>query len=99
MREDQTKNRKGERTMANGTAPSSTDGYAFAPLFFIRYFLGTCFCDEYNDQLQIYRLWGRPRVVAVKLPNGSWHIRRKYRLFYSARLIRKLEKNYRKINA
>lgn len=76
-----------------------SNGFSFAPLFFVRFFLGRCYCDEYHEQLQIYRTMGCPHLVAIKRSDGSWHIRHKYRLFYSTRLIRRFEKNYLQQNA
>lgn len=65
---------------------------SFTPLAFCRPFLGKCFFDD-NRRLECYRQTRYyPRLVAFRNNEGTWYIRRKYRLIYSENFLLKLLK-------
>ena len=63
------------------------NGLRFAPLFFLRFFLGKCYYRDRDSHIGIYRYFLHPRMIAIQKSNGAWHIRTKYRLIYSAGFI------------
>lgn len=70
--------------------------FPLAPLWFCRSLLGRCYIEK-RKRLECYRYSKYlQRLVAYQKSNGSWYIRRKYRLFYSERFLRKLatKKNF-----
>ncbi len=60
---------------------------SFTPLAFMRIFLGRCHCEE-SRHLNVYRRSGYLyRLIAFRYKDGTWYIRRKYRLIYSVRFL------------
>ncbi|MDD3118759.1 MAG: hypothetical protein PHQ27_06245 [Victivallales bacterium] len=71
--------------------PNNTN---FTPLAFMRPLMGKCYCNDFYDRLEVYRYFMRPRLVAFRHDDGSWHIRRKYRLIYSEKFVVKIADKY-----
>ncbi len=61
-----------------------------APLAFLRVFMGRCRLEN-SGRLECYRRTRLcDRLIAFRRTDGSWYIRRKYRLIYSEHFLRRL---------